>query len=138
VRTWILVCLVGSAAFQVLPGAFYAKIPLGIAAFLLGLTAQNIKICVDTLVQAHVHDDFKGRVFVLYDMIFNVALVLAAVIGAVILPTNGKSVFILVILAVGYLAVAAWFATVSRGLSMNKGTESLQVHESRPTDPLPS
>ena len=128
-----------SAVFQVLPGAIYAKVPLGIAAFLLGLTAQNIKICVDTLVQAHVDDDFKGRVFVLYDMVFNVALVLAAVIGAVILPTNGKSVLILVILAVGYLVVAAWFATVSRGLSMNKGTESLQhVADSRPTDPLPS
>ncbi|HSU35211.1 MAG TPA: hypothetical protein VLJ88_06095, partial [Propionibacteriaceae bacterium] len=87
----------------------------------------------------HVHDDFKGRVFVLYDMIFNVALVLAAVIGAVILPTNGKSVLILVILAVGYLAVAAWFTVASRGLSMNKGTESLQhVADARPTDPLPS
>ena len=52
-----------------------------VAAFLLGLTAQCIKICVDTLVQAHVADEFKGRVFVLYDMIFNVALVVAAVIG---------------------------------------------------------
>ena len=134
---WILVCLVGSAVFQVVPGAIYAKVPLGIAAFLLGLTAQNIKICVDTLVQAHVDDDFKGRVFVLYDMIFNVALVLAAVIGAVILPTDGKSVLILVVLAVGYLVVAAWFAAASRGLSMNEGTESLRVTESRPADPLP-
>ena len=79
-----------SAVFQVFPGAIYAKVPMGIAAFLLGLTAQNIKICVDTLVQAHVDDDFKGRVFVLYDMVFNVALVLAAVIGAVILPTDGS------------------------------------------------
>ena len=105
VRRWILVCLVGSAVFQVFPGAIYAKVPLGIAAFLLGLTAQNIKICVDTLVQAHVDDEFKGRVFVLYDMVFNVALVLAAVIGALILPADGKSVLILVVLAVGYLAV---------------------------------
>ena len=42
------------------------------------LTAQVIKICVDTLVQAHVDDDVKGRAFVLYDMVFNVALVVAA------------------------------------------------------------
>ena len=88
-----------------MPGAIYAKVPLVIAGFLLGLTAQNIKICVDTLVQAHVDDDFKGRVFVLYDMVFNVALVLAAVIGALILPADGKSVLILVVLAVGYLLV---------------------------------
>ena len=72
-------------------------------------------------------DEFKGRVFVLYDMIFNVALVVAAAIGAVILPANGKSVIILVVMAVGYLLVALGFALISRGLSMNEGTESLQA-----------
>jgi MFS family permease len=126
VRTTIIACLVGSAVFQLVPGAFYAKVPLMSAAFLLGLTAQNIKICVDTLVQAHVDDEVKGRVFVIYDMIFNVALVLAAVVGAAILPANGKSVPILVVLAAGYLVVAAAFAALSRSLSMDEGTESLR------------
>jgi hypothetical protein len=58
-------------------------------------------------------------------MVFNVALVLAAVIGALILPVNGKSVTLLVVLAIGYLVVAALFAVASRGLDMNQGTESL-------------
>ena len=112
----MITCLAASAVFQVVPGAIYAKVPLGIAAFLLGVTAQNIKICVDTLVQAHVDDDFKGRVFVIYDVIFNSALVLAGVIGAVILPTNGRSVLILVLMAAGYLLIAAasrWQAAAS-------------------------
>ncbi len=126
VRRWLIGCLVASAVFQLLPGAVYAKAPLLVAAFLLGVTAQNIKICVDTLVQAHVDDDLKGRVFVLYDMVFNVALVLAAVIGAVILPANGKSVLVLVVLACCYLLTAMVFALVSRGLSMDEGTESLR------------
>ena len=125
IRAWLVVTLVGSAVFQLFPGAWYAKAPLGIAAFLLGLTAQSVKICVDTLVQAHVDDEFKGRVFILYDMVFNVALVAAAVIGAAILPVDGVSVPILVVLALGYLAVAAAFAYASRGLAMNRGTESL-------------
>jgi MFS family permease len=125
-RSSMIICLVASAVFQVVPGAIYARVPLMVAAFLLGLTAQCIKICVDTLVQAHVADEFKGRVFVIYDMIFNVALVVAAVIAAVILPANGKSVLILIIMAVGYLLVAAGFALVSRGVSMNEGIESLQ------------
>ena len=99
---WVVVGLVASAVFQVLPGAIYTKLPLLVAAFLLGMTAQGIKICVDTLVQAHVDDDFKGRVFALYDMMFNVALVPAAVIGAVILPVDGKSVPIFLVLAAGY------------------------------------
>ena len=127
VRRTMIVCLLASAVFQVVPGAIYAKVPLLVAAFLLGLMAQNIKICVDTLVQAHVADEFKGRVFVIYDMIFNVALVVAAVIAALILPANGKSVIILIIMAVGYLLVALGFALISRGVSMDEGTESLQA-----------
>ena len=127
VRRTMIVCLLASAVFQVVPGAIYAKAPLLVAAFLLGLMAQNIKICVDTLVQAHVADEFKGRVFVIYDMIFNVMLVVAAVIAALILPANGKSVTILIIMAVGYLLVALGFALISRGVSMDEGTESLQA-----------
>jgi hypothetical protein len=72
-----------------------------------------------------VADEVKGRVFVLYDMVFNVALVLAAVIGALILPVNGKSVPILVVLAGCYLVIAGLFVLASRGLNMNRGTESL-------------
>jgi MFS family permease len=126
-RGTMIISLLASGVFQLLPGAIYAKVALMVAAFLLGLTAQCIKICVDTLVQAHVADEFKGRVFVLYDMIFNVALVVAAVIAAVILPADGKSVIILIVMAVGYLLVAVAFTLVSRGVSMNEGTESLQA-----------
>ncbi|MCW2810484.1 MAG: putative major facilitator superfamily transporter [Friedmanniella sp.] len=124
-RRWMVVSLVGSGVFQVLPGAIYATVALLVAAFFLGITAQSVKICVDTLVQAHVADELKGRVFVLYDMIFNVALVLAAVIGAVVLPANGKSVAVLLVLAAGYVLVGAAFAALSRGADINRGTESL-------------
>ena len=126
-RSTMIMCLLGSAVFQVMPGAIYARLTIMVAAFLLGLTAQGIKICVDTVVQAHVADGFKGRVFVIYDIIFNVALVAAAVIAAVILPASGKSVPILIIMAICYLLITLWFALVTRGLSMNEGTESLRA-----------
>ncbi|HKN45253.1 MAG TPA: hypothetical protein VJW23_15180, partial [Propionibacteriaceae bacterium] len=58
--------------------------------------------------------------------IFNVTLVAAAAVAALILPTDGKSVIILIIMAVGYLLVALGFALASRGISMDEGTESLQ------------
>ena len=77
--------------------------------------------------QAHVDDEVKGRVFVLYDMVFNVALVLAAFLATLVLPANGKSVPILVVLAASYLVIALLFALVSRGVSMNEGTESLDA-----------
>lgn len=126
VRRWLVVSLAASGVFQLLPGAIYATVPLLVAAFLLGVSAQSVKICVDTLVQAHVDDELKGRVFVLYDMVFNVALVLAAAIGALVLPPDGRSVTLLVVLAACYLLVAAVFAAVTRGLSLDRGTESLQ------------
>jgi len=126
-RSTMIMCLLGSAVFQLMPGAIYARVTIMVAAFLLGLTAQGIKICVDTLVQAHVADEFKGRVFVIYDIIFNVVLVAAAVIAAVILPPSGKSVPILIIMAICYLLITLWFTLVSRGLSMNEGTESLRA-----------
>ena len=126
-RSTMIMCLLGSAIFQLMPGAIYARVTIMVAAFLLGLTAQGIKICVDTLVQAHVADEFKGRVFVIYDIIFNVVLVAAAVIAAVILPPSGKSVPILIIMAICYLLITLWFTLVSRGLSMNEGTESLRA-----------
>ena len=126
-RSTMIMCLLGSAVFQLMPGAIYARVTIMVAAFLLGLTAQGIKICVDTLVQAHVADEFKGRVFVIYDIIFNVVLMAAAVIAAVILPPSGKSVPILIIMAICYLLITLWFTLVSRGLSMNEGTESLRA-----------
>lgn len=129
VRAWMVTCLLASALFQVVPGAIYRKPTLLVAAFLLGVTAQAIKICVDTLVQAHVEDDFKGRVFVIYDMVFNAALVAAAGIAALILPSNGKSVLILVVLAGVYLLTGVIFAAVSRGYDLNQGTESLTKPE---------
>jgi MFS family permease len=136
VRRLIIGAFGASALFQLVPGAIFSQVPLLVAGFLLGVTAQAIKLCVDTLVQAHVDDEFKGRVFVVYDMIFNVALVVAAVIGAAILPADGVSVPIVVALAVAYALLGVWFALVSRNLSMDEGTESLRGESPTP-EPVP-
>ena len=55
-----------------------------------GSSAQGIKICVDTLVQVDVDDAFRGRVFSLYDVIFNVVFVAAAAVGALVIPTTAS------------------------------------------------
>jgi MFS family permease len=113
-RTWVLGLLVGAAATQLFPGALYTEPALLVAAFFLGLASQGIKIVVDTLVQTNVDDAFRGRVFSLYDVIFNVAFVAAALVGAVVLPDTGKSYVVLGAVAVGYLLTAVWYARVSR------------------------
>ncbi|MEI4271631.1 MFS transporter [Klenkia sp. LSe6-5] len=77
------------------------------AGFLLGFVAQAVKICVDSTLQEVVHDDFRGRVFSVYDAVFNVTFVLALVLGALTLPASGASVPALVLVGVLYVAAAA-------------------------------
>jgi MFS family permease len=87
------------------------------AALLLGFCAQSLKICVDTQVQREVADEFRGRVFALYDMLFNLALVLAAVLTALVLPPDGRSPVSVVVVAVAYLVTAAGYTRAARGIS---------------------
>jgi MFS family permease len=112
-RAWVLGLLATAAFTQVVPGALYTEPALLVAAFFLGLASQGIKIVVDTLVQTHVDDVFRGRVFSLYDVIFNVAFVAAAAVGALVLPDTGKSYVVLGAIAVGYALTALWYARVS-------------------------
>ena len=117
-RAWVLGLLATAAVTQVLPGALYTEPALLVAAFFLGLASQGIKIVVDTIVQTHVDDAFRGRVFSLYDVIFNVAFVAAAAVGSVVLPDTGKSYVVLGAVSAGYALTALWYARVSvRGAS---------------------
>ena len=113
-RAWLLGLLVAAALVQVLPGALYTQPALLVASFVLGLASQGIKIVVDTLVQTHVDDAYRGRVFSLYDVIFNVAFVAAAGAAAVVMPADGKSYPVLVAVSLGYLGTAAWYARATR------------------------
>lgn len=113
-RRWITVLLVGAALVQLLPAARLEQGPLLVASFLVGVAAQGIKICVDTFVQRDVADAFRGRVFSVYDVLFNVAFVAAAASAVVILPDDGRSPTTLVVVAAGYLVVAAVFVLMRR------------------------
>ncbi|MDQ3616196.1 MAG: MFS transporter [Actinomycetota bacterium] len=113
-RTWILLLLTAAAVTEVFPGAFYTETTLLVASFFLGLASQGIKICVDTLVQTGVEDAYRGRVFSLYDVIFNVAFVAAAAVGALVLPENGKSYVVLGAISLGYALTAFGYALVTR------------------------
>jgi hypothetical protein len=77
------------------------------AAALLGLAAQGVKICVDTLIAQRVADDYRGRVFSLYDTLFNVIFVAAGVLTALALPENGKSTTAVAVIGVAYLITGA-------------------------------
>ena len=81
---------------------------------ILGLVAQGVAICSVTIIQQRMDDDYRGRVFALYDMLFNVPFVLGAVVAAQIMPDSGKSYLLIAVAAAGYLLAAVAYGAVSR------------------------
>lgn len=113
-RRWIVVVTVAAAATQLAFGAPFAMLPLLISSLALGFTTQATKVCVDTLVQTNVDDEFRGRVFSVYDTAFNLSFVTGALLAAFTLPTNGKSLAALVAMSAAYLVIAVMYATAER------------------------
>ncbi|MEU0100801.1 MFS transporter [Streptomyces sp. NPDC006267] len=104
---WIVGCAGAAAVLVPSLGLSFAPAPMLIAAFVLGVVTQGSKIATDTVVQTSVDDAFRGRVFSLYDVLFNVAFVSAAGVAALMLPPDGRSVAVVAVVSVLYAAVAA-------------------------------
>ncbi|MFD8412646.1 MFS transporter [Streptomyces sp. NPDC059650] len=111
---WITACSAMAAALVLALGLFFLPGPMLVAAFVLGLATQGAKIATDTVVQFWVDDDFRGRVFSVYDVLFNVAFVLAAAVSALMLPADGQSALLLVTVSVLYALTAAYLGRHSR------------------------
>lgn len=120
---WMVACLVGAAVFIPTLGLFFAELPAMAAALLLGVVTQGTKICADTMVQETVEDDYRGRVFALYDVFVNVAFVAAAVVTALVLPLDGRSVPVVIGVALVYTLTAALYTRAAR----NRPTLSLSL-----------
>ncbi len=123
-QTWTVTLLVAAGVVQMVPGALYTRPAVLVTAFVLGLASQGIKICVDTLVQTGVDDAFRGRVFSLYDVLFNVTFVAAAATAALVLPADGRSVPVLAVLSAGYLITALTYAALGRPEETATGVEA--------------
>ncbi len=111
---WIWMLFVAAAVCELVFGLPFRQAGFLLAAFVLGVVSQGAKICVDTIVQQQVDDDYRGRVFALYDMAFNVSFVSAAIVSALVLPEDGKSPLTLVVISVGYAVTAAAYALATR------------------------
>jgi MFS family permease len=85
-----------------------------VAAFLIAYTGQVVKLCVDAAVQRDIGDETRGRVFALYDMLFNITQALAVAVAAMVIPANGESVALIVAATVLYLAGITGFELASR------------------------
>ncbi|MFI2350633.1 MFS transporter [Streptomyces sp. NPDC019443] len=111
---WMVACAAAAAVLEPALGLPFEPEPILVAAFILGLITQGAKIATDTVVQTSVDDAYRGRIFSLYDVLFNVAFVGAAAIAALMLPPDGRSVHLVVVVAVIYASVAATMSRWSR------------------------
>ncbi|MEV1020066.1 MFS transporter [Streptomyces sp. NPDC050264] len=99
---WIAVCAGAAAVLELALGLPFEPAPTLVAAFVLGFTTQGAKIAADTVVQSSVDDGFRGRVFSVYDVLFNISFVGAAGVAALMLPPDGRSVPLVVLVAALY------------------------------------
>ncbi len=82
------------------------QILLCAAAFTTGLFGQSVKVTNDALVQSKISDEFRGRVFAVYDVVVNGCIVSFAIISALLLPQSGDSWLVPSLIALTYLLVA--------------------------------
>lgn len=111
IRAYVTALSVLAAVMTVFPAALFTRWAIAVSACGLALTTQGVKICVDTTIQRVVGDLYRGRVFALYDVLFNAAFIAATVLAAIVLPTDGRSYVVLATASLWYLAIAH---TVSR------------------------
>jgi MFS family permease len=121
-QQWIAVCLVIAAITQALLAIGVWLPGLLAAAFVLGLAAQGVKICVDTILQSEVDDGYRGRVFTVYDMVFNGVFVLAAALAALVLPMSGFSRPLYLVLAAAYLGIGLTYTRLTARLTSARTT----------------
>ena len=111
---WITVLLVAGAVVTGVLGVFFSQVDFLVIGFCLGLVGQGIAICATTILQEDVGDDYRGRAFSFYDMMFNILFVAGAAISAIFMPVTGQSSALIGLVAVGYLVSAGGYWLLRR------------------------
>jgi len=93
-------------------GATFSQVPFLIISFVLGVAAQGVAISATTIIQREVADDFRGRVFSFYDMLFNVPFVIGAAVSAAFMPNTGRSYPLVAVAGGGYVLAGLLYSLV--------------------------
>jgi len=100
---WMRFSLLASASGPLFIIFVRTPITLAIAAIITALFGQSLKVTNDALVQSKIDDIYRGRVFSVYDVVVNGAIVSGAVIAAVLLPDTGDIFLVPLLVAAAYL-----------------------------------
>jgi hypothetical protein len=105
-HSWIKFAMFASAFSPIFLAVWQTEIALSITAFLTAFFGQNIKVTNDALVQSKIDDYYRGRVFAVYDVVVNSAIVSGGLIAALLLPTSGVTAKVPLFVMSAYLLVA--------------------------------
>jgi hypothetical protein len=103
---WIKFAMFASALSPVFLAIWQTQVALAVTAFLTAFCGQNIKVTNDALVQSKIDDYYRGRVFAVYDVVVNSAIVSGGLIAALLLPTSGVTAKVPLFVMAAYLLVA--------------------------------
>ncbi len=102
---WMRFALFVSAFCPLILAVSQTQIGLIATAFLTSFFGQNLKVTNDALVQSKIDDYFRGRVFAVYDVVVNAAIVSGGIIAALLLPPSGVSSTVPLCVSAAYLLV---------------------------------
>ena len=103
---WIKFAMLASAFSPLILAVSQTEFGLCVTAFLTAFFGQNIKVTNDALVQSKIDDYHRGRVFAVYDVVVNGAIVSGGLLAALLLPTSGLSRLVPLAVSAAYLFIA--------------------------------
>lgn len=80
-----------------------------VAGFSLGFAGQAVKVCSDTVIQREIPDESLGRIFSLFDMSVNVALVSGIILVALLAPVSGVAPMLYAGVGIGLALAGFWY-----------------------------
>ena len=103
---WMRISIMAASVSALLLVIDRTPVLLAATAFFTALCGQSLKVTNDALVQSKIDDYFRGRVFAVYDVVVNFAIVSGALFAAWLLPLSGDSWLLPLIISIAWLLVA--------------------------------
>lgn len=104
--TWSRYSMVAAAIMPIVFALTLNEITLILMGFFTGMAGQAVKVTNDAIVQQTTSDIYRGRVFAVYDVIVNAAIVSGALLCSAFLPTSGLTRTVPIGICIAYLFAA--------------------------------
>ncbi len=103
---WSRSAMAAAAVMPIIFAFVQNEITLILMGFFTGMAGQAVKVTNDAIVQQRTSDIFRGRVFAVYDVVVNGAIVSGALLCAFFLPASGLTPVVPMGIALAYLSAA--------------------------------